>query len=86
MDSYISQRNVLSKKEWITIGENRFSKKGIRLEVHTPELEVQGRIGFGVLTQLKYDIMGPFKFIPFAGMHFSGTIAIVSYKGKEYNW
>lgn len=35
------------------------------MEVHTSELEVKGRIGFGALTQLKYDIMGPFKFIPF---------------------
>lgn len=139
------------KGEYISIGENRFGKKGLRLEVHTPELEVKGRIGFGALTPLKYDIMGPFALIPFmecrhsvwsmrhpvngevningqkytfenavgywegdrgrsfpkryawtqcifsdgslmlsvadiplAGMHFTGTIGIVSYKGKEY--
>ncbi len=49
----------------ISIGENRFGAQGIRLAVHTPELTMKGKLDFGALTPLKYDIMGPFAWIPF---------------------
>ena len=49
----------------ITIGKNRFSEKGVRLAIRTPELNVKGRLKFGPLTPLKYDIMGPFALVPF---------------------
>lgn len=49
----------------ITIGENRFDENGIRLAIHTPELNVTGKLDFGPLTPLKYDIMGPFALVPF---------------------
>ncbi len=49
----------------ILIGENRFGAKGLRLTVNTPELTVKGKLNFGPLSPLKYDIMGPFAFVPF---------------------
>ena len=49
----------------ISIGENHFGENGIRLSVHTPELTVRGRLSFGPLFPLNYDIMGPFAFVPF---------------------
>lgn len=49
----------------ISIGENQFSKSGIQLNMRTPELTVCGRLNFGPLSPLKYDIMGPFAFVPF---------------------
>ena len=49
----------------ITIGKNRFSEKGVWLEIRTPELNVKGRLKFGPLTPLRYDIMGPFALVPF---------------------
>lgn len=49
----------------IVIGKNRFSERGIRLAVYTPELSVKGRLVFGPLSPLKYDIMGPFSLVPF---------------------
>ncbi len=49
----------------ITIEKNRFSKKGVWLAIRTPELNVKGRLRFGPLTPLKYDIMGPFALVPF---------------------
>lgn len=49
----------------IEIGENRFGARGIRLNVRTPELSVKGKLHFGSLTPLKYDIMGPFALVPF---------------------
>ncbi len=49
----------------ITIGNNRFGEEGVRLAIQTPELNVKGRLRFGPLTPLKYDIMGPFALVPF---------------------
>ena len=49
----------------ITIGNSVFGEKGIRLAAHTQELSAEGYLHFGPLTPLKYDIMGPFKFMPF---------------------
>lgn len=49
----------------MVIGRNRFGKRGIRLAIHTPELSINGKLIFGPLSPLKYDIMGPFLFVPF---------------------
>lgn len=49
----------------ISIGENRFGEHGIRLAVDTPQLRVRGKLHFGSLSPLKYDIMGPFGLMPF---------------------
>lgn len=47
------------------IEDNQFCKRGIRLSINTPELTLQGKLIFGSLFPLKYDIMGPFSFVPF---------------------
>lgn len=52
-------------KRNIVIGENRFSEKGIRLTIQTPQVAVRGKLDFGPLFPLKYDIMGPFALVPF---------------------
>ncbi|MCI8799548.1 MAG: hypothetical protein HFH88_07010 [Lachnospiraceae bacterium] len=52
-------------KRNIFIGENRFGEKGIHLAMHTPQVTVSGRLDFGMLFPLKYDIMGPFTLVPF---------------------
>lgn len=49
----------------IFIGENHFGEQGIRLAIHTPQLSIRGKLDFGSLSPLKYDIMGPFAFVPF---------------------
>ena len=49
----------------IRIGNNRFGKSGISLDIHTPEFHVAGSVRFGTFTPIKYDIMGPFQFVPF---------------------
>lgn len=49
----------------IFIGENRFSDRGIRLAIRTPRLTIKGRLDFGPLFPLRYDIMGPFALVPF---------------------
>lgn len=44
---------------------NRFSSHGIHLDLHTPELTATGSISFRELTPIQYDIMGPFRYVPF---------------------
>ena len=76
----------------IYIGENWFGDKGIRLEIHTPQLSVRGHLHFGALFPLKYDIMGPFALVPFMecrhsvrsmGHSVKGTVCI---NGQNYSF
>lgn len=76
----------------IYIGENWFGDKGIRLEIHTPQLSVRGHLHFGALFPLKYDIMGPFALVPFMECRHSvrsmrhsvkGTVCI---NGQNYSF
>lgn len=53
------------KNKCIDIGRNHFSLYGMELSIHTEELAVEGRLSYGALTPLKYDIMGPFSLVPF---------------------
>ena len=49
----------------IEIGSNRFGDEGIHLDIHTPELHAIGDLRFGPFSPLRYDIMGPFRYVPF---------------------
>ena len=52
-------------KNGVTIGPNVFTKQGCHLDVRMPELTVRGKLSFGAFTPIAYDIMGPFKYVPF---------------------
>lgn len=49
----------------VKIGRNYFSGRGMSLNVNTKGCKIHGKIRFGPLTKLKYNIMGPFQCIPF---------------------
>ena len=49
----------------IRIGNNRFGKSGVSLDIRAPGFCVQGAVRFGAFTPIRYDIMGPFQYIPF---------------------
>lgn len=49
----------------ILIAGNRFGKDGIVLDIHTPDLHAAGSVRFGSFTPIQYDIMGPFRYVPF---------------------
>lgn len=49
----------------IRIGNNRFGRSGISLDIHVPEFHAAGAVRFGAFTPIRYDIMGPFQFVPF---------------------
>lgn len=55
------QENPLSAK----LGSCIFSEKGIKLNIRTNKLTANGTLEFSNLSPIQYDIMGPFKFIPF---------------------
>lgn len=49
----------------ICVGNNRFGKAGVFLDIHVPDFHVTGSVHFGDFTPIRYDIMGPFQYIPF---------------------
>lgn len=49
----------------ICIAGNRFGKEGITLDIQTTELHTNGSVQFGPFTPIEYDIMGPFRYVPF---------------------
>ena len=59
------KKEYYQKGSLIKIGKNRFSRRGILVDVETEELSISGKLQFGPITPLKYDIMGPFALIPF---------------------
>lgn len=76
----------------IWIGKNQFGEKGILLAIHTPEVDISGKLRFGPLSPLKYDIMGPFSLFPFlecrhsvrSMRHF--VYGRVDVNGREYSF
>ncbi len=52
-------------KTFIQIGSNCFRENGLHLETESQNLSADGDLYFGKLTPVKYDIMGPFRYVPF---------------------
>ena len=52
-------------KNGIKIENNVFSDKGVSVDINKPGLQVKADIAFGAPTPIEYDIMGPFRFVPF---------------------
>ncbi len=53
------------KPLFIKIGNSVFSEKGIKLNIETDELTARGALRFGEFSPIRYDIMGPFRYVPF---------------------
>lgn len=51
------------------IGGNIFTDKGIKVHIIYGDLSISGEIKYGELSPLKYDIMGPFKYLPMQCRH-----------------
>lgn len=49
----------------VAIGENRFGPQGLHLHLRAPGLLAAGTLRFGPFTPLRYDIMGPLRYVPF---------------------
>ena len=51
------------------IGENQFSFSGIKVDIDTEQVRVEGEITYKELSPIKYDVMGPLKYIPLECRH-----------------
>lgn len=49
----------------IAIAGSQFGKEGIALDVRTQGLHATGAVQFRDITPIQYDIMGPFRYVPF---------------------
>ncbi len=49
----------------VSVGGNVFDADGMRLRLKSGSRAVKGCVRFGPLTPIRYDIMGPFKAVPF---------------------
>lgn len=49
----------------VKIGKCVFSEKGLNLNIKNDKLSISGRLKFRCISPIKYDIMGPFCFVPF---------------------
>ena len=56
---------VSAKGFGIRIGKNIFTDKGILVDIETEKTTVKGKLYYSNFIPLRYDIMGPFKMVPF---------------------
>ncbi|MFB0920153.1 MAG: tocopherol cyclase family protein [Oscillospiraceae bacterium] len=61
----IASAELKRQEASFAIGNNHFSLDGIHLDVHDEGIDLIGDLKFSALTRPKYDIMGPFRFVPF---------------------
>ncbi|MBQ7935626.1 MAG: hypothetical protein IJ333_04690 [Clostridia bacterium] len=53
------------KPLWVKLGECLFSENGISLNLRNDKITVDGSLRFSRLSPIQYDIMGPFRYVPF---------------------
>lgn len=58
----------------VTAGSCVFSERGIKLSLQSDTLTLQGQLRFRGLSPLRYDIMGPFRWIPFCNADTAFTV------------
>lgn len=56
--------HVEKKASMIVAARNCFSPCGIKLCLHAPGCSAEGSVQFGSLSPIRYDIMGPFRYMP----------------------
>ncbi len=53
------------KASVVRVADNRFTPRGFTLDLHSEGVSAVGSVTFGAFTPLRYDIMGPFRYVPF---------------------
>jgi len=59
-DSFVAKRGFEMR-----VGRNHVNEQGMVLDIDSKDLRVTGEVKFGAFDKIKYDAMGPFKFLPF---------------------
>lgn len=60
-----SYNELIQEKQQMKIGSNAFGETELHLDIKSKNLNAVGNLNFGPLTPIKYDIMGPFRYVPF---------------------
>lgn len=80
------------KEQVLRMDGTIFSKEGIIINIHTDKLKMSGSLTFHDFHPLKYDIMGPFRYVPFMECRHSvfsmrHTVnGIVTINGEQYQF
>lgn len=74
--------DIKFKKGIIRLGRNLFSEKGMSLNVDYAGYKINGKVYFKKPEKLKYDIMGPFQYVPFLQCRHSVVSMMHSVKGE----
>jgi len=61
--------SVYQTGDVLRVGDNIFSRAGIKLDIHRPELTLSGEIIYSGLVPIRGDIMGPFRHFPMECRH-----------------
>ncbi len=92
-DTYYAlyNRSEFSKKEYIKVGQSKFYKNKIIINIDKKDLKVNGEIKYYNLTKPKYDIMGFFKYLPMECKHsitslHHNLIGEININDKIYNF
>jgi len=56
---------VSARRNGVRVGKSIFTSEGIALDIWTERITVTGKLYFSKFVTPKYDIMGPFKYLPF---------------------
>lgn len=59
-----------------------FGKYGMELNINEPNISINGSVSFGELLPIKYDIMGPFRYVPFMQCRHSIVSMMHTVNGK----
>lgn len=60
-DDYLVDR----RQGKVILGNNIFSRRGVKVDLISKDIAVYGTIRYGSLSPINYPIMGPFRFVPF---------------------
>ena len=61
----ITEFKTYKRTFYVKVGKCEFSSEGIILDIDTEDLKIKGGISYGEFSPLNYNIMGPFKYVPF---------------------
>lgn len=82
-----SRINALKKEKnifFVNIDKNTFGASGVNLYLQNPNISVKGTLKFKNPSPIKYDIMGPFKYVPFMECRHSVYSMMHSVSGEIY--
>jgi hypothetical protein len=65
-EKFDCENNFVAKRGFeMRVGSNHVNEQGMTLNIDSENFRVTGKVKFGKFSPIKYDAMGPFRFLPF---------------------